>query len=521
MALRVFVQTFEMGGAVFKKVLVANRGEIAVRVMRACRDIGIKSVAVYSGPDRTALHARYADEAYCIGEGPVAESYLNAEKIIAVARACGADAIHPGYGFLSERSEFAHACGEAGIAFVGPSPNAMRLVGDKVMAKKIADAAGAPTVPGTNERVNLEQARLIAERIGYPLLIKAAAGGGGKGIRLVESAEALEPALRIAASEADASFGDGGLYVEKFLNPVRHVEVQILADKQGNTVHLGERECSIQRRSQKLVEESPSPAVDPGLRERLGAAAVAIAREAGYENAGTVEFLLDADGNFYFIEVNARLQVEHPVTELVTGLDLVREQLRVAAGEPLGFRQEDVTFRGWAIECRIIAEDVDQDFMPSLGRIDFVSEPSGPGVRVDSSLFTGLEVSPYYDSLLAKVIVWGNDRDEALRRLDRALSEYQVLGVNTTVPFFRQLVADSDFLAGNLNTHFLDGFAVSSGQDSDGDTALVVAAVLSHHRRAGGQTLPKDGGAPGSGWRAAGRIAGTNRFGGGTWRSTC
>jgi acetyl-CoA carboxylase biotin carboxylase subunit len=509
--------------AVFKKVLVANRGEIAVRVMRACRDLGIRSVAVYSEPDVAALHARYADEAYCIGGGPVAESYLNPAKIIAAAKECGADAVHPGYGFLSERAEFAAGCAAAGLVFIGPSPEAMRLVGDKVTAKQIAAAAGVPTVPGTNDRVDIDEARAIAQQIGFPILIKAAAGGGGKGIRLVEEASGLEDALRLAASEAEASFGDGGLYVEKFLDPVRHVEVQILADKQGNVVHLGERECSIQRRSQKLVEESPSPAVDAALRGRLGAAAIAIAREAGYENAGTVEFLLDGEGNFYFIEVNARLQVEHPVTELVTGLDLVREQLRIAAGEPLSFRQEEVQLKGWAIECRITAEDAGAGFLPSLGRIELVNEPSGPGIRVDSSLFPGLEVSPYYDSLLAKVIAWGADREWALRRLARALDEYQVLGVKTTIPFFRQLLTNTDFLAGDMDTHFLDRrfqFGGDKGPGED-DTALVVAALLSHARRGDGG-MPKNGpsAAPGSGWRTAGRREGTERNGGGSWRST-
>jgi acetyl-CoA carboxylase biotin carboxylase subunit len=509
----------------FKKVLIANRGEIAVRVMRACRDLGITSVAVYSEPDRTALHARYADEAYLIGEGPVADSYLNPGKIIAAALACGADAIHPGYGFLSERADFAQACAEASIAFIGPPPEAMRLVGDKVTAKQIAAKAGVPTVPGTTERVGVNEARAVAERTGYPLLIKAAAGGGGKGIRLVEKAEDLDAALRLAASEAEASFGDGGLYVEKFLDPVRHVEVQILADRQGNVVHLGERECSIQRRSQKLVEETPSPAVDADVRERLGAAAIAIAKEARYENAGTVEFLLDRDGSFYFIEVNARLQVEHPVTELVTGLDLVREQLRIAAGEPLGFEQKDVVLKGWAIECRITAEDAEQGFLPSLGVIDLVSEPSGPGIRVDSSLFSGLEVSPYYDSLLAKVIVWGRDRAEALARLDRALSEYQVVGVKTTIPFFRRLLQNADFRAGEIDTHFLDRRFDASGKDAatDDDTALIAAALLSHSRRGAsgnGQAATGNYATPGAAWRKAGRIAGTERFGGGPWRST-
>jgi acetyl-CoA carboxylase biotin carboxylase subunit len=502
---------------VFKKVLVANRGEIAVRVLRACRDLGITGVAVYSEADTTALHARYADEAYCIGAAPVGDSYLNGARIIEAALKCGAEAIHPGYGFLSEQSAFARACIEAGITFIGPTPEALDLLGDKVAARRIAEAAGAPTVPGSGGRVEVDEARRVAESVGYPLLIKAAAGGGGKGIRLVESPDALDDALKVAAAEAEANFGDGGLYLERYLDPVRHIEVQVLADQHGNVVHLGERECSIQRRSQKLVEESPSIAVDAALRQRLGDAAVAIAREASYENAGTVEFLLDRTGAFYFIEANARLQVEHPVTELVTGLDLVREQLRVAAGEPLGLTQEDVLLRGWAIECRITAEDSQADFMPSLGRIELVSEPSGPGVRVDSSLFTGMEVSPYYDSLLSKLIVWGNDRDEALRRMQRALSEYQVLGVKTTLPFHRELMQDEAFISGDFHTHFLDGRETPETHASSDDTPLLVAALLSHQRRreGGGESDAGSGG-----WRAAARRNATERNGGGNWRST-
>ena len=374
----------------FSKVLVANRGEIAVRVMRACRELGVRSVAVYSEADRGALHARYADEAYCIGGPTAAESYLNAAAIVACARACGADAVHPGYGFLSEQADFAEACAAAGIKFIGPSPATLRLVGDKVAAREVAMRANVPTVPGSQGRVTADEALAAADRIGYPLLIKAAAGGGGKGIRRVDKPDELENAVRTAAAEAEASFGDGGLYVERYLDPVRHIEVQVVADEHGGIVHLGERECSLQRRSQKIVEESPSPAVDAALRERLGAAAVAVMREAGYENAGTVEFLFDdATREFYFIEVNARIQVEHPVTELVTGIDLIQTQLRLAAGEALGLTQDDIVLRGWAIECRLTAEDAEQGFLPSLGHVSLVNEPSGPGVRVDSSLFTG------------------------------------------------------------------------------------------------------------------------------------
>ncbi len=510
----------------FKKVLVANRGEIAVRVMRTCRDLGIASVAVYSEPDATALHTRYADEAYCIGAGPASESYLNASRIIDAALRAGADAIHPGYGFLSERAEFARACAAAGIVFIGPRPESLAGLGDKVQARITAEGAGVPTVPGTLDRVTLDEAREVAGRIGFPLLIKAAGGGGGKGIRLVEDAAGLEPALRTAASEAEANFGDAGLYVEKYLDPVRHIEVQILGDKYGNVVHLGERECSVQRRSQKLVEESPSPAVDPELRARLGGAAVALARHDGYENAGTVEFLLDRDGNFYFIEVNARLQVEHPVTELVTGLDLIREQLRIADGEPLGYTQEDVKLNGWAIECRITAEDAEQGFMPSTGWVDLLNEPSGPGIRVDSSLFHGMEVGQYYDSLLSKAIAWGRDRDEAIRRLRRALDEYQILGVKTTLGFHRALLANADFQAGNLETHFIerrfDLGAHEAAQEQHHDNALAVAALLSHaRRRDGGSTPAAQMPARRSSWVSVTRTEQARRqVGGGPWRNT-
>ncbi|HLF70878.1 MAG TPA: acetyl-CoA carboxylase biotin carboxylase subunit [Dehalococcoidia bacterium] len=497
-----------------KKVLVANRGEIAVRVMRACRDLGVRSVAVYSEPDATAMHARYADEAYLIGPGPASESYLNAAKIIETALACGADAIHPGYGFLSERADFAEACADAGIVFIGPSPSALRALGDKVEARRIAEAAGAPTVPGSGGRVSLSEALKIAPSVGYPLLIKAASGGGGKGIRLVEKPEDLETSLRTAAAEALASFGDDGLYIEKYLDPVRHIEVQVLADTHGNIVHLGERECSVQRRSQKLVEESPSTVVNEATRARIGAAAVAIAREAGYANAGTIEFLMDKDGAFYFIEANARLQVEHPVTELVTGYDLVREQLRIASGERLSFAQDDVRLRGWAIECRIIAEDA--DFLPSLGRIELVTEPSGLGVRVDSAMFNGAEVGPYYDSLLAKLIVWGENRGEALARLRRALGEYQVLGVKTTLPFHRQLADDPAFIAGEIDTRYIDRREKAPEPSrSDDDTALAVAALLKHERRPPESERPLSGA-----WRRAAREAAVNRSRGGRWRDT-
>jgi acetyl-CoA carboxylase biotin carboxylase subunit len=509
----------------FRKVLVANRGEIAVRVMRACRELGIPSVAVYSEADRGALHVRYADEAYCIGPGPVLESYLNGPKIIETAKACGAEAVHPGYGFLSERADFAQACADAGLVFIGPPPSAMAALGDKVEARKIARAAGAPTVPGSEGTIAPEDAKAFADSIGYPVLIKAAAGGGGRGIRLVPEASQMESQVQVAAMEAGQAFGDPSLYIEKYLDPVRHIEVQVLADAHGNVVHLGERECSIQRRNQKLIEEAPSTAVDPALRERLGAAAVAIAKHAGYVNAGTVEFLVDAQGNFYFIEVNARLQVEHPVTEMVTGIDLVQQQLRVAAGEPLDFRQEDVSLNGWAVECRITAEDPFNNFLPGLGRVHFVSEPSGPGVRVDSSLFTGLEIPQFYDSMLAKVIAWGADRGEALRRLKRALEEFKILGPRTVIPFHLQVIDNPDFRAGAIYTRFLEQKFAMSERDGkvNEDLALLIAAALSHERRkSAGRTgaIPAPA-APTSGWKVANRISAMSQTaGGGFWRST-
>ncbi|HXH21239.1 MAG TPA: acetyl-CoA carboxylase biotin carboxylase subunit [Dehalococcoidia bacterium] len=509
----------------FKKLLVANRGEIAVRVVRACRELGVTSVAVYSEADRGALHARLADEAYCIGPGPVGESYLNAAKIVETAKACGAEAIHPGYGFLSERAEFARACADAGIVFVGPTPEAMAMLGDKVEARRIARAAGAPTVPGTEGVVSPEEAKGAADSIGYPVLIKAAAGGGGRGIRLVPDEASMEGAVRVAAAEAQSAFGDPSLYVEKYLDPVRHVEIQVIADRHGNAVHLGERECSVQRRNQKLIEESPSTALTPELRARMGAAAVAIAKRAGYENAGTVEFLVDSEGNFYFIEVNARLQVEHPVTEMVTGIDLVQIQLRVAAGEPLGLRQEDIQPRGWAIECRITAEDPFQNFTPGVGTVEFVSEPSGPGIRVDSSLFTGLVIPEYYDSMLSKIIAWGADRDEAVRRLRRALEEYVILGPRTTIPFHLQLIDHPDFRSGAIYTRFLDEkFTMAPPPRGEGeDLALLVAAALAHERRQNGAR--SNGAASGerqavSGWRVAGRMSALSESTGGhLWRS--
>lgn len=440
-----------------RKVLVANRGEIAVRVIRACREAGIGSVAVYSDPDRDYPHVSLADEAYPLGGVSAAETYLNIEKLLAVARASGADAVHPGYGFLAENPRFVEACDAAGLIFIGPPAEAMRRVGSKTAARQTARAVDVPVVPGTTEPLeDASQAARVAAEFGYPVALKAVAGGGGKGMRVVTSAEEMEAAFRLAASEAQAAFGDGSLYIEKLIVRPRHVEIQFLVDQQGNAIHLGERECSVQRRHQKLIEESPSPVVDAELRSRMGEVAVRLARAVGYVNAGTAEFLVDQDRNFYFLEVNARLQVEHPVTEAVTGLDLVRWQLRIASGEPLTIRQEDVSWRGHAIECRVYAEDPDNQFFPSTGRILGLREPSGPGVRVDSGIRAGLEVSLHYDPMLAKLIVWGEDRAAALDRLRRALDEYLLLGVKTDLPLYRYLLRNQRFVQGQLDTGLLE-----------------------------------------------------------------
>jgi acetyl-CoA carboxylase biotin carboxylase subunit len=438
---------------VFKKILIANRGEIAVRVMRTCRDLGISTVAIYSEADRRSLHVRYASEAIAVGPAPSRESYLRIDRVVRAAIESGAEAVHPGYGFLSENPAFARAVAAAGLAFIGPSPEAMELLGSKTAARRLAQSAHLPVVPGTDASLeSFDEIWRAAERIGFPVMLKAAAGGGGKGMRMVRGGKELEGAWRDARSEAQNAFGDPAVYLEKFIDRPRHVEIQILGDHYGNMVHLGERECSLQRRHQKVMEESPSPALDDELRARMGDTAVEIGKRAGYWNAGTVEFLLDADRNFYFLEVNARLQVEHPVTELVTGLDLVREQIRVAAGEPLGFTQADVQPRGAAVECRISAEDPARDFFPSPGLITALRVPSGPGVRDDSGVYEGWRVPLDYDPLMAKLIVWGRDRQEAIARLRRALSEYQVSGVETSIPFFVRVLDDPDFVAGRLDT---------------------------------------------------------------------
>jgi acetyl-CoA carboxylase biotin carboxylase subunit len=507
----------------FSTVLVANRGEIAVRVIRACHDLGLRAVAVYSDADRDAAHVRLADEAVRIGPPAAAESYLRIEAILSAARQTGAGAIHPGYGFLSENPDFSDACTDAGITFVGPSGQVMREMGEKTAARRKAQEANVPVTPGYDAGVaDVVEARAQAERIGYPVLLKAAAGGGGKGIRFVHRAEDLEAALRLARSEAQSAFGDSTVYIEKAVVPARHIEVQLFGDQHGNVIHLGERECSIQRRHQKLIEESPSPALNEATRARLLESAVRLAKAVNYTSAGTAEFLLGPDGQFYFLEVNARLQVEHPVTEWRLGLDLVREQLRVAAGLPLSVRQEEVVFRGHAIEARIAAEDPLNRFLPASGTVSALHDPAGPGVRLDSALYQGMRIPLFYDSLLAKLICWGKDRDEAVARLRRALDEYVIAGVRTTIPFAQWLTRHPRFLAGDFSTDFIaeewNQDAVDTpardavGLDDEQVAALAAALVA----RETGQSLTSrqstgDGEREeGWQWRLAGRRAATS-----------
>jgi acetyl-CoA carboxylase biotin carboxylase subunit len=441
----------------FKKILIANRGEIAVRVIRACHEMGIDAVAVYSDVDRASLHVRKSDEAYAIGPAPATDSYLRIDKILDVAKHCGAEAIHPGYGFLSENAKFSQACADAGIKFIGPTPKSMNLMGSKTSARQQMEKAGLPFVPGTSRGLaSPEEGEQIAHRIGYPVMLKAAAGGGGKGMRLVTNRDEFRSALESAQSEAQRSFGDSEVYIEKaILNP-RHIEMQVLADEHGNTVWLGERECSIQRRHQKVLEEAPSPIVDPEMRRRMGEVAVRAAQSSDYTNAGTVEFLVDQQKNFYFLEMNTRLQVEHPVTELTTGLDLVQLQIRIAAGEHLPFKQSDITLRGHAIECRIYAEDPDNNYFPSPGKITLLLEPGGPGIRLDSGAYEGWSVPIDYDPLLAKLIGYGSDRTQAIMRLTRALDEYFVAGIMNNISLFQRILSDADFQAGKLDTGYLD-----------------------------------------------------------------
>jgi acetyl-CoA carboxylase biotin carboxylase subunit len=474
----------------FNKVLIANRGEIAVRIIRACRELGLHTVSVFSDADRQALHVRLSDEAYNIGPAPSRDSYLRMDKILDVAKKAKAGAIHPGYGFLAERSDFSQACEDAGITFIGPRASAIAAMGDKAIARATVLAAGVPVVPGTEGEGSLSDEDLLrlAPQIGFPLLVKATAGGGGKGMREVRNLEEMPSLLNAARSEAQAAFGDGNVYLEKLVEGARHIEFQIMADLEGNTVHLGERECSLQRRHQKLLEESPSPFIDDDedFRQMMGAVAVKAAKAVNYANAGTIEFLVDKDKNFYFLEMNTRLQVEHPITEEVTGIDIVTEQLRIARGRQLSVTQDQVKMKGWAIECRINAEDPYSNFMPSTGLISYLSVPTGPGVRVDTGVYAGFQISPYYDSLISKLVVRGESRAQAILRMRRALEEYRIVGVKTNIPFHQRLVEQARFLAGNFDTRFIEErFSLEKAEEGiEGrpEIAAIVATLVAHQQ---------------------------------------
>jgi len=472
-----------------KKILVANRGEITVRIMRACRELGISSVAVYSEVDRESMHVQMADEAVCIGPPASLQSYLNIDAILQAVRDTEADAVHPGYGFLSENHVFARRCEEEGILFIGPGSEAMKLVGDKVASRETMMSAGVPLIPGMMHKGGgAGDFESEAEKIGYPVLVKASAGGGGKGMRIVRSKDELKEAMESSMREAKSAFGDDSIYIEKYIEESRHIEFQILADQHGHAVHLFERECSIQRRHQKIVEETPSVALDGELRKKMGETALKVVKASGYSNAGTVEFLLDRDGKFYFLEVNARLQVEHPVTELVTGIDLVHQQIRIAAGETLALRQEDLEQRGHAIECRIYAEDPEKNFLPSPGKILFMREPSGPGVRHDCGIYSGWTVPIHYDPILSKLIVWGENREVACRRMVSALSELTILGIRTTVGFLKDVIAHPEFISGRTYTNFIETHMPDwkeEGAEAYLDVALAAAAVAAFEQKPG------------------------------------
>jgi acetyl-CoA carboxylase biotin carboxylase subunit len=495
----------------FKKVLIANRGEIAVRAIRACRELGVGTVAVYSEADREALHVRMADEAYCIGPPAARESYLVTEKLIDVARRSGAEAVHPGYGFLSERAHFAEACAAAGLVFIGPSPSAIEAMGDKVEARKRMSAAKVPIVPGSESTLESEEEIVsTALAIGFPVMLKAAAGGGGKGMRLVESEQAIRAAARAARNEARNAFGDDRIYVERFVDSPRHVEVQVLGDTHGNVVHVYERECSIQRRHQKVIEESPSPALDAATREAMGSVAVQAAKAVEYVGAGTIEFLVDSKRNFYFLEMNTRIQVEHPITEMVTGVDLVRTQIEIAAGGRLPFRQDEIHQRGWAIECRVYAEDPENNFLPAPGKITCLREPGGLGIRNDTGVYEGFEVSIHYDPMISKLVAWGTTRMEAISRMERALSEYVVHGPTTNIEFHRWILRHPRFRSGDFDTRFIQ--QEFHGLPARGEglerVAIAAAAIVALN----GDTPPVTTAVPqpaaASPWRAAARREG-------------
>ncbi|HID54131.1 MAG TPA: acetyl-CoA carboxylase biotin carboxylase subunit [Anaerolineae bacterium] len=485
----------------FNKLLIANRGEIAMRVLRACHELGIATVAVYSDADRNALHVRYAQEAYYLGPSPASESYLRIDKLIEIAKESGAGAIHPGYGFLAERAAFARACIENDIVFVGPPPEAIAIMGDKQMARETVTAAGVPVVPGTDPGTD-EELIAAAQEMGFPVLVKATAGGGGKGMRPVFDPDALPDAIAAARREAKGAFGDDTVYLEKLIQGSRHIEIQLLADVHGNVIHLGERECSLQRRHQKVIEESPSFVVDEDLRQRMGAVAVAAAKAVGYVNAGTIEFLLDKEKNFYFLEMNTRLQVEHPVTELVTGVDIVQEQLRIARGRRLRIKQEDVKQKGWAIECRINAEDPYNNYLPSTGTITFSRVPTGPGVRIDTGVFPGYEITPYYDSMISKLICYGETRGEAILRMRRALAEYRIMGVKTNIPFHQHMMDSYSFMGGEFDTKYVEErFRMDEREANETMAAAILATLLAHKQSQQASQIVAPGARDTSNWK--------------------
>ncbi|MFQ5513894.1 MAG: acetyl-CoA carboxylase biotin carboxylase subunit [Myxococcota bacterium] len=500
----------------FEKVLIANRGEIAVRVTRACRELGIRAAVVYSDVDRNALHVRYADEAYPCGPAPARESYLNIDRILAIARGAEAEAVHPGYGFLSENAEFARRCAEAGLVFIGPRPETIEAMGDKVIARQTMSEAGVPIVPGTIEKLDDAEAIRFAREIGFPVMVKATAGGGGKGMRLVREEAELEQGIKRARSEARASFGDDSIYIEKFVEQPRHIEIQILGDSHGNALHLFERECSIQRRHQKVIEEAPATRMPPSLREEMGQAAVAAAKAVSYEGAGTCEFLVDKNFDFYFLEMNTRVQVEHPVTEMVTNVDIVKTGIRIAAGEKIDLNQQEIGLNGWAIECRIYAEDPEHAFRPSPGEILVYRPPGGPGVRNDSGVYPGAEVTVYYDPLISKLICWGRDRTEAIARMRRALKEFVVKGIKTSIPFHRVVMEHPLFVEGRFDTSFIETEILRTGTTSlppDGEerrVAIMLAAIAGYKRdrdRAAARSRASAGGAGTlSAWKQRGRL---------------
>jgi acetyl-CoA carboxylase biotin carboxylase subunit len=495
----------------FNKVLIANRGEIAVRIIRACRELGMETVAVFSEADRNALHVRYADEAYLLGPAPSRESYLRADKILDIAKKSGANAIHPGYGFLAEREDFASKCAEMGITFIGPKPSSIAAMGDKAEARATVIKAGVPVVPGTEDVGNMTNDDLlrIAPTIGFPLLIKATAGGGGKGMREVKSLEEMPALLTSARREAESAFGDGNVYLEKLVEGARHIEFQIMADSFGNVIHLGERECSIQRRHQKLLEEAPSSFLDEDLRKRMGDVAVRAAKSVDYVNAGTIEFLVDKDRNFYFLEMNTRLQVEHPITEMVTGIDIVAEQLRVARGRQLSYTQEQIQIKGHAIECRINAEDPFNNFIPSTGRITHSLIPTGPGVRVDTGVYPGFEITPFYDPMIAKLIVWGETRAQAILRMRRALEEYRIVGVRTNIPFHQTLMDSHRFMGGQFDTRFVEErFSMDDAlepNEANSEIAAILATLVTHNENERSAQMVRRNERDASNWKWVGR----------------